>query len=226
MDWNPFTADAGVRVSVNGELVPADEASVLVFDRGYLYGDAVFDSMPVLDGSVILMDRHVDRLYRSAAGIQLSIERSKADLKSEMLRAAAASDLDHGALRVMVSRGEGPPGIVNADETSGPTVVIAPLPSDRDDVAYDRDRPETGRARIVSTRAIPPDSLDSKIKSNNYLVNALAERELAGTDADYWIMLDHDGFAADEFVSNVFVRDEPARIAKPSVTHRLDGTCL
>lgn len=223
MDWNPFTADAGVRVSVNGELVPAAEASVSVFDRGFLYGDAVFDSMPVLDGSVILMDRHVDRLYRSAAGIQLSIADSKAELKAEMLRAAAASDLDHGALRVMVSRGEGPPGIVNADETSGPTVVIAPLPSDRDGVAYARDRPETGRARIVSTRAIPPDSLDSKIKSNNYLVNALAERELAGTNADFGIMLDHDGFVAEEFVSNVFVRDESGRIATPPATHALDG---
>ncbi len=223
MDWNPFADDAGVRVSVDGELVPPDEASISVFDRGFLYGDAVFDSMPVLDNSVILMDRHVDRLYRSAAGIQLSIDQSKAALREEMLRTAAQSDLEHGALRVMVSRGEGPPGIVNADETSGPTVVIAPLPASREDVAYARDRPETGRARIVSTRAIPPDSLDSKIKSNNYLVNALAERELAGTDADYGIMLDHDGFVAEEFVSNVFVRDESGHIATPPPTHALDG---
>lgn len=223
MVWDPFTADDETYVSIDGELQPAATASVSVFDRGFLYGDGVFDSMPVVDGDVILLDRHVDRLYRSAAGIQLSLPQSKSALKTEMLRAAARSNLEHGALRVMVSRGDGPPGIVNADRASSPTVVVVPIPKDPDEVAYGRDTPETGRARIVSTRAIDPDSIDAKIKSNNYLVNALAERELAGTDADYGIMLDHDGFVAEEFVSNVFVRDESGTIKTPPPTHALNG---
>lgn len=222
MVWDPFTDDEVV-VSIDGELVPAAEAQVSVFDRGFLYGDGVFDSLPVYDGEAVLLDRHLDRLYRSANGVQIDLQESKADLRAEMLRAAAASNLDNGALRVMVSRGEGPPGIVNADRTSSPTVVVVPIPKPAEAVAYGRDRPETGRARIVSTRAIDPDSIDAKIKSNNYLVNALAERELAGTDADYGIMLDHDGFVAEEFVSNVFVRDEHGRIRTPPPTHALNG---
>ncbi|MFB6310232.1 MAG: aminotransferase class IV [Salinirussus sp.] len=223
MVWDPFADDGNTQISVDGDLVPAAEATISVFDRGFLYGDAVYDSMPIYDGRVLLMDRHIDRLYRSAAGIQVDIPQSKEALKEEMLRTAAAGDVTNGALRVMVSRGAGPPGVVNADRTRGPTVIVAPLPSPPEDVAYGRDDLPTGRARIVSTRAIDPDSIDSKIKSNNYLTNALAERELVGTDAEFGIMLDHDGFVAEEFVSNVFVRDQAGRITTPPPTHALDG---
>lgn len=223
MVWNPFESDRETCVSINGELYPPEEATVSVFDRNFLYGDGVFDSMPIYDGDVILFDRHVDRLFRSAKGIQLELTQTKAELKSELMRTAARSGVEYGALRVMISRGAGPPGIVNADRVPEPTVVIVPIPKPPEDVAYAHDTPSTGDARIVSTRAISPDSIDSKIKSCNYLINALAERELAGTDADFGIMLDHDGYVAEEFVSNVFVRDEDGTIRTPPPTHALNG---
>jgi branched-chain amino acid aminotransferase len=223
MVWNPFESDRETCVSINGELHPPEEATVSVFDRNFLYGDGVFDSMPIHDGDVILFDRHVDRLFRSAKGIQLELIQTKAELKSELMRTAARSGVEYGALRVMISRGAGPPGIVNADRVPEPTVVIVPIPKPPEDVAYAHDTPSTGDARIVSTRAISPDSIDSKIKSCNYLINALAERELAGTDADFGIMLDHDGYVAEEFVSNVFVRDEDGAIRTPPPTHALNG---
>lgn len=223
MVWDPFTTEQETYVSINGELHRPEDATVSVFDRNFLYGDGVFDSMPVYDGNVILLDRHIDRLYRSMKAIQISLTDTKAELKAELMRTAARSDIEYGALRVMISRGEGPPGIVNADLTSDPTVVIVPIPKDPEAVAYGHDTPQTGTARIVSTRAIQPDSIDSKIKSNNYLLNALAERELAGTDADYGIMLDHDGYVAEEFISNVFVHDEDGAIRTPPPIHALNG---
>lgn len=223
MVWNPFESERETYVSINGELYPPEEATVSVFDRNFLYGDGVFDSMPIYDGDVILFDRHVDRLFRSAKGIQLELTDTKEELKAEMMRTAARSEIEYGALRVMISRGEGPPGIVNADRVPKPTVVIVPIPKAPEAVAYGHDIPSTGDARIVSTRAISPDSIDSKIKSCNYLINALAERELAGTDADFGIMLDHDGYVAEEFVSNVFVRDENGTIRTPPPTHALNG---
>ena len=210
-------------VSINGELFAPEDAKLSVFDRIFLYGDAVFDSMPLYDGKLILCDRHVDRFYRSAKAVHIDVPHSKAELKAQMCETVRASNLEYGAVRIIISRGEGPPGIVNADEIDEPTVVIMPLRSDRDGVAYGHDKPSTGTARIVSTRAIPSDSFDPRIKSCNYLVNALAERELVGTDADFGIMLNQEGNVAEDFVSNVFVRDEDGAIRTPPAENALAG---
>jgi branched-chain amino acid aminotransferase len=223
MGFDPFSEESDSYVDVNGDVVRAEDATVSIFDRNFLYGDGVFESMPVYEGKMLMCDRHLDRLFRSLKAVQMSFPLARGELVSRMRRVASKSDLEYGSIRVMVSRGQGPPGVVNADRVSDPTVVVVPQPSAEGEVAYGRDVPATGSARIVSTRAIQPDSVDSKVKSHNYLVNVLAERELVGTDADFGIMLDHDGYVAEEFVSNVFIRDEDGTFRTPPTTHALAG---
>ena len=61
------------KVYVAGKLVPAEQASVSVFDHGLLYGDGIFEGIRVYGGRVFLLREHIDRLYESALAIRLEI---------------------------------------------------------------------------------------------------------------------------------------------------------
>lgn len=208
-------------VNVNGELVPGPEAGVSVLDRSVLYGDAVYDSLPVLEGKALLVDRHIDRLYRAIDAIRIPMGLPKAEFTDELIRTVEASELTCGSVRTIISRGLGPAGIANTDDVEGPTVLIIPQHVPELETAYTT---LTERQTIIaSTRTVPHDTVDPRIKSCNYLPNALAERETVGTDADSAIMLDHEGFVAEVYDANVFVIDEAGTIATPPTIRTLGG---
>jgi branched-chain amino acid aminotransferase len=208
-------------VNVNGELVPGSEASVPVLDRSVLYGDAVYDSLPVVDGKALLVDRHVDRLFDALRGVRISPGADEAAFTEEILRTATASDLTDGSIRTIVSRGAGPAGIANTDGIEGPTVLVVPQHVPGMAAAH-RDL-STRRAIVASTRTVPHDTVDPRIKSCNYLPNALAERETVGTDADSAVMLDHEGYVAEVYDANVVVCDREGTIRTPPRTRSLGG---
>lgn len=208
-------------VCVNGDLRPMDEPHVRAYDRGFMYADGVYDAFPVYDSKAILVDRHLDRLYRSAKAARLDIGHSKDRLREWIIETLEASGVENGGSRIIVSRGAGKQGIKNTDVVTESTVAVIPTHTPRDEVAHGR--PTEEKARIVSTRTIPPDSIDPKLKGLNYLNNIIAQQELVGTDATNGIMLDHQGRVAEGFDANVFVVDEAGVFRTPPVTHTLDG---
>lgn len=209
------------QININGELVPGDEAHVSVLDRNFLYGDGVFDGMPVYDGKLVLFDRHVDRFYRSMEAAKIDMPLSKSEWKDRSVRTLEASGIENGAVRFIATRGIGPAGIANTDQLEGPTLVIIPQRMPESDVPDGDVSVET--ARIVSTRVFPPNCIDPGIKSCNYLNNALAERELAETDADFGIMLDQEGKVAEAYDANIFVRDRNGTFRTPPLVSALGG---
>jgi len=220
-EWGAPESASGLYVNINGETVPAEKATVSVFDRATLYGDAVFDSFPVYSKKVILLDRHIDRLFRSAKAAKIKMTESKDEIKSRVVETLEAGGVEDGSVRVMVTRGFGPTGIVNTDEIETPTILV--LTSRRVEETFSKDEVTTSKARTAATRTIPPDSLDRKIKSTNYLSNVMAERELVGTDADFSIMLSHDGTVAEAYSANIFVRDNSGTFKTPPVRNILGG---
>lgn len=220
-EWETPDAAAGLFANVNGEVVPTEEATVSAFDRAVLYGDAVFDSFPVHDGKVVLLDRHVDRLFRSAAAAKIDLDLPKAEIRGRVVETLEAGGVTDGSVRILVTRGVGRTGIINTDHLSEPTVLV--LTTTRPEESFKHDGISTATARIVSTRTTPPDTLDPGIKSTNYLNNALAERELVGTDATHAIMLDHHGHVAEAYAANVFVRDDRGTFLTPPFGSILGG---
>jgi len=71
----------GLKVYLNGEFVPEEEAKVSVFDHGFLYGDGVFEGIRAYDGYVFKLEEHLDRLYDSARAINLEIPMARAELR-------------------------------------------------------------------------------------------------------------------------------------------------
>ena len=105
-EFRPDPRNEEIRIYVNGDLVPRDEARVSVFDSGFVLGDGVWEGLRVHRGRIAFLDAHLDRLYEGAKALDLDIGLDRpalAEALHETLRANAMSDDVH--IRLMVSRG-------------------------------------------------------------------------------------------------------------------------
>ena len=76
--------NATILISVNGELVPRAEATVSVFDSGFVLGDGVWEGLRVLDGGIGFLDQHLDRLYEGAHALRIDIGLTPAELTARL----------------------------------------------------------------------------------------------------------------------------------------------
>ncbi len=189
-------------IYLNGEYVPAEEARVSVFDRGFLYGDGIYESLRVYGGRVFKLEEHLVRLERSAQLIRMDLPLSREAFAEAIDTCLKVNDLSDALVRIGVSRGEASePGLDPALVAGPPTVVIAPRPFE----PYPEAMYEAGiRAAVVSVRRNPTEALNPAIKSTNFLNNILAKMEALGAGADEAIMLNTDGHIAEGTTTNIF----------------------
>lgn len=188
-------------IFINGSLLPENEAKVSVFDRGFLYGDGVFETLRAYRGAIFRCDDHIERLFRSAAGIHVKIPFPKDFFKDALYKTLRENRLQDAYLRLALTRGESAPGL-DIEGCSEPTVVIIP----REFSGYPEDLYKNGiSAAIVNIRRIPPAALSLEIKSLNFLNNIMARVEASGLGASEGIMLGTDGHVAEGTVSNIFI---------------------
>lgn len=188
-------------VNVNGEYVKGPEATTSVLDWSFVYGDGIFEGVSVTDGKILKLNRHVDRLYRSAKRVGIDIPLSKEAMGERWLDTAKKNSMKNGYLRPLVSRGVGPLGIKNMDALDGPNIYVIPQTHRTGGI----NTLDSAKARTVSVRAPSPLSRDPRVKANHYLPNILAIDELKGTNATVPILLDHDGYITEAAAGNIFV---------------------
>ena len=111
-------------IFINGKIVPKEEATVSVFDHGFLYGDGVFEGIRVYDGVVFRLKEHIERLYESARTIALTIPMSREEMIDATLRTVAANQKRDAYIRLVVSRGAGDLGIDPANCRDATVVII------------------------------------------------------------------------------------------------------
>jgi branched-chain amino acid aminotransferase len=193
---------------VNGDLVPADEAMVSVRDRGFMYGDAAFETLRTYGGDVFEWDAHADRLRATCDALSLDHGIGDDDLRARVRATLDANDLREAYVKLSISRGA-QPGKLTPGPAEEPTVVVivAELPRGgrNDDGSGESvwDAPAT--AEVVETRRAPDAALPAHAKTHNYLNGILARLE---TDADEALMLDSQGKLTEGATSNLFfVRD-------------------
>lgn len=189
-------------VNVAGAMRPKNEAVVSVFDHGFLYGDGVFEGIAVVNRSIFKMNEHLDRLLDSARYLQIDAP-DRAAIVAAILETARRNRLEEGYLRVVLSRGAGPVGIRNMDKLGSPTLVVIAQHETR---AMRANVYENGlRAVMSSVRRVPPQCVDGKAKTCNYINNILAYLEARHAGADTAVLLDVEGYVAEDYAANLFV---------------------
>ncbi|MDR3388762.1 MAG: aminotransferase class IV [Rudaea sp.] len=186
--------NADIKIYVNGELKPRAEATVSVFDSGFILGDGVWEGLRVHAGRIAFLDQHLDRLYEGAKAIDMDIGLSRDDLSRALYRTLAANGMtEHAHIRLMVTRGIKRTPYQDPRMTIGPaTIVIIP--------EYKNPKPETLTRGIrlftVHVRRGAPDVQDPKLNSHSKLncITACIQATKAG--ADEALMLDPHGFVA------------------------------
>jgi len=190
-----------VFLSTHPEPVDPADAKISVFDRGFLYGDSVYETMRTAGGWPLEFERHLRRLRRSGAGIGLTIPFSDEELAGVVARTHAASGNDESYVRMVVTRGSGPVALDPRDSEDPLLVVLVkPLELPKAE-AYEHGI----SAVVVGITKNAGTSLDPTIKSGNYLSNILALRqayERGGQDA---IMCSPEGAVSEGATSNVFM---------------------
>jgi len=190
-----------VYLSSAGRVLDPGEASVSVFDRGFLYGDSVYETLRTAGGRPVELARHLDRLRRSALGIGLEIPFDDAALRAAIAATHAASGNADSYVRVIVTRGTGPL-MLDPRVSSSPLLVVLvqelrlPAPA-----LY-----EAGLSvRIVDVHKISARSLDPTLKTGNYLNSIQALRQAAESAAEDAILCSPAGDVAEGATSNVFM---------------------
>jgi branched-chain amino acid aminotransferase len=194
-------------VYINGEMVPEPNACVSVRDKGFVYGDSVFDTARTFAGKLFRLDAHIERLYRSLALTQIDcgLTPQEMTLATEQLVEANLPLLPDGEDFWVTQRVT--TGLQPFDgeplARSGPTVIIdcIPIPL-RARAASFRDGID---AAISNRKRISPDALSANIKSNNYLNLFLAQREVQEQYPGAWaLMCDSNGNIAEGAGCNYF----------------------
>lgn len=205
-------------IYLNGRFVPEEQATVSVFDHGFLYGDGVFEGIRAYDGRVFRLEDHVQRLFDSAQAIMLSIPLSQKEMCEAILETLRKNDLRNAYIRPIVSRGYGDLGL-DPNKCPKPTVIIIAI----DWGAMYGDLYEVGLTAIsVAVRRNSPDSLPPNIKSLNYLNNILAKIEANVKGGNEAIILDSRGLVSEGSGDNIFVIKE-GQISTPHTISNLKG---
>jgi branched-subunit amino acid aminotransferase/4-amino-4-deoxychorismate lyase len=110
-----------------GRIEDPERATISVFDRGFLYGDSVYETMRTAGGLPLELEGHLERLHRSAAGIGLDVPGTDPELAASIAATHAASGNDESYVRVIVTRGSGPL-MLDPRASISPTIVIVVQP--------------------------------------------------------------------------------------------------
>jgi len=179
---------------VNGRFVPEAEATVSIFDRGFLYGDGVFETMRIYDKKIFHLYEHLERLFQGLKYLVIESPLSREELRGVCYALIERNRTWDGMVRVYVT-----PGTSNI----GPT---APVERGATLAAVVQQRKFS---RIVLQRVIVAsqrlETSLSRFKTANRLQYIIARQEVERAHADEAIMLDHAGNVVECSACNLFV---------------------
>lgn len=196
------------RVWLNGRIVPEAEARVSIWDRGFLYGDGVFEVMRVCGGRPLHLDAHLTRLAHGLRRLEFACAPPAEELRGAVDAVLGDSAAPDGVLRITVTRGESPGGW-RAEAAGPPTRVVAYRPGPPP--------PESWYGAGVSAVWCDVPMMDaawwpSDVKHCNWLPRILAKPQVDAADAAEGFLRTRRGTLAEGLTSNVFVvRDDRVR---------------
>ncbi len=208
-----------MKIWIDGQLVPQDEAKVSVMDHGLLYGDGCFEGIRIYNGRIFKLGSHLRRMWDSAEEIRLQSPYSMEEVERAIRETVSANQLTDGYIRLVFTRGVGTLGL-HPFLCPVPTVFVI-----ADTIKlYPQELYESGMQIIVAERRrVPRECLDPQIKSLNYLNNILAKIEAIDAGVLEALMLNMEGWVSECTGDNVFVVKDGAVFTPPPDAGILNG---
>lgn len=204
----------GTCIYLNGKYVTKrEEAVISVYDHGFLYGDGVFEGIRVYNGRIFRLKEHLERLYRSAAGLALVIPISIDKMEKLAMETCRRTGMKNLYIRLVVSRGVGDLGL-DPRKCKVPSIIIM-----ADEITlYPKEKYKRGLKMITTaTRRNRLDCINGQMKSLNYLNNILAKIETFQSKADEGLMLTTEGYVCEATADNVFIIKSDGKVYTPPV---------
>ena len=196
-------------INVDGIVSTMSEATIPVVDRGFLYGDSVYETFRTEDGVALFLGDHFNRLENSARLIEMHIDQDRVELTKQIRRTVANTGATRKSrlyVRLQVTRGEGPLDLAPSKDLETRYVVIV-----KEAPIWKTNLYSVGLNMVVSTiRRNSVTTLDPNIKGGNYLNNIIAVNEAVAKGADDAVMLTQEGHVSEASNSNVWfvIKDE------------------
>lgn len=188
-------------IYLNGKIVPLSEAKIPILDRGFLYGDGVFESLRTYNRIPFLLDEHSKRILSGAKFLKIHSNFNLKTIRSAVQKTISANPFKEIYLKIILTRGKAKShGLDFSNFTGKPNlIVLAEELKESPKEIYSNG----WKAILSSIRRVNQPT--SKIKSLCYLDNAIAKEEAKQAGANEALMLDEKGFVAEGSVSNLFM---------------------
>jgi len=204
-------------ININGEITRGAEAKISVFDRGFLYGDSVYEATRTFSRKPFRMNRHLDRLFESARMVSIIPTLTKEQILTEIEKTIEASPDENVSLRIVLTRGTN--SSLGLDpELSGPNnlIIFARKIAPNPDWWL-----KTGLSVIFSSKKL--NETGALPKTGNYQENMLAYKIAKEAGVDDALMVNNDGFVTEGTTSNVWMVKNNILLTPPLSAGILDG---
>jgi len=209
-------------VYLNGSYVEDHQASISIWDAGFLFGEGIFTTLRLIKGRPIGLENHCQRLNDQAAELAIPSNLSFTELQTIVSELVVKNKLEQcdSRLRITVTRGSNPtqpmPLSINENQPSTLLLTLSALPDGFDDELTDGIKVITLGPDF--TRHFRPD-----LKSLNYLPSLLAMREAQKQSCNEAIIFDENGFLTEAAMSNVFLCQSSGVLTPKNKGQILDG---
>lgn len=202
--------------NINGSIHAESEGFIPVLDRGFLFGDSVYEVMRTRDRVPFAWQEHLTRLRTSAKGIAIEVELSDGEIMGRIRETMSASGPGEKYLRIIITRGCGSAPNIDLSHAKGPQTVVLMV----------RDLPDVqgkiSKLAVIPRLRIDRRALDPAIKSGNYLNNLLGLAEARAVGATDCLFLNAEGMVTEASTSNFFLVKD-GRVMTPPLSAGLLG---
>ncbi len=189
----------GILINLDGEISPT--ASISVLDRGFLYGDSIYEVVRTFQGKPFGLVEHLARLRQSAAYLYLNLPWTDSKITQEVERTLTAAGPGEYYIRIVVTRGADPRIGLQSQPTTQPRLLIM--------LQAIEPEPQLStqgiQVTISSRQRVSRKALDPAAKTGNYLNNILALLEAQASGADDAILLNAEGAITEATTSNLWI---------------------
>ncbi len=203
-------------IYLNGDILEYEETRISPFDRGFLWGDGIYEVTPCFDGKLFRLEDHLERLYRSLKYVRIDPGVTIEEMHNITLKTLSANEgrLETGGMYRLghwITRGIDNPS-TSVLEAGPSTVMVFLRQADVTQIAKNQ---ATGvRLSVTATRRNPPECIEARAKVTSKMNQILAELDAASNDS-LSLMLDIQGNVAENSVANFFIVREGVVITPP-----------